>query len=84
MSEGPIKRAREAWLPERIPPMPKAGNVVRVPEGEHPEGFPLWVVTMIPPHAAPSDIATLSPVGLDCPVDEIRRRAGSLEIVNGR
>lgn len=79
MSEGPIKRERQAWEPKRIPDAPKLGDIVTTTD--HPAGCDRWRVVAIPPHAAPSDVADLEPVNPECPIKRARRRVESLTVV---
>lgn len=80
MSEGPIKRERAATQVPPVARMPKIGDIV-IPDA-YPAGFPRWRVVELAPHAAPSDVADLEPVDTAASPRRIRRRAGSLQIVD--
>ena len=78
MSEGPIKREREATRGATIPKPPTRGDVVRLSPA--PYGFALWVVAEdVSPAAAPNDVVLLTPQDPECPLHHTKRRINQLE-----
>lgn len=77
MSNGPIQRERDAWLPPRVPAPPKVGETVTLLQSA-PFGFREWKVVEIPAAAGPNDVATIECVDPACPMRMTRRRVKDL------
>jgi hypothetical protein len=74
MSAGPINQHRKTWLPPQ-PSLVRAGKLVRIVDGNHPEGYALWRVVSVD-----GGVATLGALTAECPFRSIKRFVRTLHI----
>lgn len=79
MSEGSIRRERQATTVPKLGKTPKPGDLV-IPD-DFPAGFPRWTVLHVPPAAGMSDILTLLTTDKASPVQKIRRHIYQVRLV---